>query len=74
MVLYLDLPCTSFSFGISASKHNIFTLCCIAAELNALSPHVGHWLQTIQFSTIDFNLIFPFLVVVNTVMEKKHIA
>lgn len=44
------------------SKHNIFTLCCIAAELNALSPYVGHRLQTIQFSTIIFNLLFPLLV------------
>lgn len=35
------------------------------------SPQMGHWLQTIQFSTIDFSLIFPFLVVVNTVTEKS---
>lgn len=41
MVLYLDLPCASFSSGISVSKHNIFTLCCIAAELNALFPTCG---------------------------------
>lgn len=43
------------------SKHNIFTLCCIAAELNALSPGMGHWLQTIQFSIIIFSLIFSLL-------------
>lgn len=43
------------------SKHNIFTLCCIAAELNALSPSMGHWLQTIQFSTIIFSFISSLL-------------
>lgn len=45
------LALSIFCWGVSVSKH-IFTLCCIAAELNALSPSMGHWLQTIQFSTI----------------------
>lgn len=72
MVLYLDLPCTSFTSGISASKHNIFTLCYIAAELNALFPMWGPGFK--QFSSVPLILISSFLVVVNIVMEKRHIA
>lgn len=69
MVLYLDSPCPSVCPGISVSKHTIFTLCCFAAELNALSPYTGHWLQTIQFSTVPFSLIIPWLVGSSSVME-----
>lgn len=54
------------------SKHNIFTLCCIAAELNALSPYMGHWLHTIQFSTVAFELIFPGLVGGSQLWKTAH--
>lgn len=72
MVLYLDSPCPSVCSGVSVSKHNIFTLCCIAAELNALSPSPGHWLQTIQFSTVTFSLVTPWLVVVVQIRRTAH--
>lgn len=60
-MVYVLARLVHLSVGISVSKH-IFTLCCIAAELNALSPSVGHWLQTIQFSTITLSLIFSWCV------------
>lgn len=60
MVLYLDLPCTSFHYGTSVSKHNIFTLCCFAAELNALFPTAGALASKYSVQYLDYSFFFFF--------------
>lgn len=57
MVLYLDLPCTSFHYGTSVSKHNIFTLCCFAAELNALFPTAGALASKYSVQYLDYSFL-----------------
>lgn len=72
MVLYLDLPCTSFHYGTSVSKHNSSTLCCFAAELNALFPTAGALASkySVQYHICFFNLILSISVLKNVLLKR----